>query len=126
MLEIFNKFGQYNPARKALRAFHLLGLFRQKEFIDAGQQIYPCGAGNFCWFREDFADCTEGNRPVIEICNPVGCANSVIDREEHGPYWRNVVTEGENLLAMNPKGEPYRARLISITRTAKKVVSDLG
>lgn len=105
------------------------GHFRKKmarELIEAGQRLYPCGASNFCWFREDSADCTEDAKPVVEICNPVGCANSVIEREEHGEYWQNIVTEGENLLAMKPKGGPYKARLISITRIAKKVVSDLG
>jgi hypothetical protein len=96
-----------------------------KEFVEAGQQIYPCGAGNFCWFRQQSADCTKGDRPVIESCNPLGCANSVIDRDEHGPFWRHVVTEGESLLALKPKAGPYRARLTSITRIAKKVVSDL-
>lgn len=105
------------------------GHFRKKmarEFLEAGQRIYPCGASNFCWFREDSADCTKGDKPIVEICNPVGCANSVIEREEHGEYWQNIVTEGETLLAMKPKGEPYKARLISLTRIAKKVVSDLG
>jgi integrase len=103
------------------------GHFRKKmarEFIEAGQRIYPCGASNFCWFREDSADCTKDDKPVVEICNPVGCANSVIEQEEHGEYWQNIVTEGENLLAMKPKGGPYKARLISITRIAKKIVSD--
>jgi hypothetical protein len=102
------------------------GHFRKKmarEFIEAGQRIYPCGASNFCWFREDSADCTRGDKPVVEICNPIGCANSVIEREEHMDYWQNIVTEGENLLAMKPKGGPYKARLISITRFAKKVPS---
>jgi integrase len=97
-----------------------------REFIEAGQRIYPCGASNFCWFREDSADCTKGDRPVVEICNSIGCANCVIEREEHGEYWQNIVTEGEALLAMKPKGGPYKARLISITRIAKKVVSDLA
>ncbi len=30
------------------------------------------------------------------------------------------MTEGETLLAMKPKGEPYKARLISLTRIAKR------
>lgn len=105
------------------------GHFRKKmirEFIDAGQQIYPCGASNFCWFRQDSADCTDGDKPIVEFCNPPGCANAVIDREEHGSYWQNIVTEGESLLAMKPKGGPYKARLVNITRIAKKIVSDLG
>jgi hypothetical protein len=97
-----------------------------REFIDSGQQIYPCGASNFCWFRQDSADCTDGDKPIVEFCNPPGCANAVIDREEHGPYWQNIVTEGESLLAMKPKGGPYKARLVNITRIAKKIVSDLG
>lgn len=104
---------------------HMRKTFAQ-EFIEAGQQIYPCGASNFCWFREDIADCTEGNKPIVEFCNPPGCANSIIEGEQHRAYWENVAAEGENLLAMKPKGGPYEARLVKITRIAKKIVSDLG
>jgi integrase len=104
------------------------GHFRKKmirEFIDAGQEIYVCGASNYCWFRPDSADCTKTHKPIIEFCNPVGCANSVIEREEHQSYWHNIATETENLLAIQPKGEPYKARLASIAKIAKKIISDL-
>jgi len=103
--------------------------FRKKmirEFIEAGQQIYPCGASNFCWFRQDSADCTNGDKPVVEFCNPPGCANAIIDPEEHGAYWQNILTEAESLLAMKPKGGPYEARLVKITRIARKIVSGIA
>lgn len=95
------------------------------EWVDAGQQIYPCGSGNVCWFREGSAMCTNGDRPVVEVCNPVGCANSVI-LPEHAPHWRSIEERAEELLRLNSPGEPYRQRLYTITKIAKKVRKDIS
>lgn len=94
------------------------------EWVEAGQQIYPCGLGNDCWFRAGYALCTQGDRPVVEICNS-SCPNCVI-RPEHGPYWESIETRAEELLRLNPKGEPYKQRLYNIVRIARKVRQDIS
>jgi hypothetical protein len=96
-----------------------------RDFIEAGQQLYPCGARNFCWFRQDSADCTKGNRPIVEVCNPIGCANAVIEKEEHLPYWQGIENDAQRLLNLQPNNGPYRARLVSIQRTARKICDSL-
>lgn len=95
------------------------------EWVAAGQQIYPCGPGNVCWFREGFAMCTKGDRPVVEICNPVGCTNSVV-LPEHVPHWRAIEERAEALLALEPPGEPYKQRLHTIAKIARKVREDVS
>lgn len=95
-----------------------------KEMIEAGQQVYPAGAGNFCWFQMDKALCTKSQGPVVERCNPVGCPNSVI-LPEHLPHWERIANDSSQILKLNPAGEPYRQRLVHIQRIGEKVVKDL-
>lgn len=95
------------------------------EWVAAGQQIYPCGPGNVCWFREGSAMCTEGDRPVVEICNPTGCPNSVV-LPEHASHWRSIKERAEELLRLDPPGEPYKQRLYTIVKIAKKVREDIS
>lgn len=94
------------------------------EWVAAGQQVYPCGVGNDCWFRPGYALCTQGDRPVVEACNPT-CPNCVIG-PEHESHWRSIETRAEELLRMNPAGEPYRQRLYNIVAIAKKVRRDIA
>jgi integrase len=95
------------------------------EWVAAGQQIYPCGPGNVCWFREGSAMCTKGDRPVVEICNPIGCNNSVV-LPEHAPHWRSIEERAEALLGLEPAGEPYKQRLYMIVKIAKRVREDIS
>lgn len=95
------------------------------DWITAGQQIYPGGAGNDCWFRAGLALCTQGDQPVVEICNAPACPNSVIT-PEHDSHWQSIEERAEGLLGLNPVGEPYRQHLYKIIRVAKNVRSDIA
>lgn len=94
------------------------------EMVAAGQQVYPCATGNFCWFRKGSALCTEGDRPVVERCNPVGCSNSAI-HPEHEPCWRENQEGAEKLLRYAPPGSPLSLRLHQIIRISKKIRRDI-
>ncbi len=40
------------------------------ELVEAGQRVYPCAASNYCWFHDGTALAREGDRPVLQRCNP--------------------------------------------------------
>lgn len=94
------------------------------ELIESGQQIYPCGMANHCWYRMETALCSQSDLPVLALCNPSSCANSIIGGE-HAEYWEGVEVKADQLLRLNPKGAPYRERLVKLKNIASRINKDL-
>jgi hypothetical protein len=95
-----------------------------RNLVEAGQQIYPCAASNYCWFRPESALCTHGNHPLLKRCNPGACTNSIITLE-HKPHWEKVQRDCEDLMELKPLAEPYQKALRDIHAVSSKILRDL-
>jgi integrase len=76
-----------------------------KDVHESGLIVVPCGDFTFCIFQKDSALCTNGNRPLVNLCNPFDCTNSYI-LPEHVPFYRGKLTyleEVYNELSENQK-----------------------
>ncbi len=96
-----------------------------RDLVESGQRIYPCAASNYCWFRPEFALCTQEDHPLLKRCNPGACSNSIITLE-HKPHWEKILSDCETLMKVKPKAEPYQRALRDIHAVSRKVLRGLS
>jgi integrase len=65
---------------------------------DSGMIVVPCGNFTYCVFEKELALCTKGERPMVNRCHPVECANSFI-LIEHVPAYRQKLASLEAMYA---------------------------
>jgi integrase len=73
--------------------------FRHEMIIplhESGMIISRCGTFTSCIFQPDGALCTDGDRPVVNLCNPYSCINSVI-LPENVPFHQEKLANAERL-----------------------------
>lgn len=81
--------------------------FRKKmigDIHESGMIVIPCGSFTYCIFTKDRAMCTNGERPILNKCNPYDCRNSYI-LPEHLPYYRSKFASVNALIKELPEGE---------------------
>ncbi len=61
---------------------------------DSGMIVIPCGSFTHCVFEKERALCTKGERPIVNRCHPVECANSFI-LIEHVPFYQRKLASLE-------------------------------
>jgi integrase len=61
---------------------------------DSGMIVIPCGSFTYCVFEKERALCTKGERPIVNRCHPVECANSFI-LIEHVPFYQRKLASLE-------------------------------
>jgi hypothetical protein len=61
---------------------------------DSGMMVIPCGSFTYCVFEKERALCTKGERPSVNRCHPVECANSFI-LIEHVPVYQQKLASLE-------------------------------
>jgi integrase len=96
-----------------------------RDLVESGQRIYPCAASNYCWFRPEFALCTQEDHPLLKRCNPGACTNSIITLE-HKPHWEKILSDCENLIELKPKAEPYQKAIRNIHTVSRKILQGLS
>ena len=96
-----------------------------RDLVESGQRIYPCAASNYCWFRPEFALCTQEDYPLLKRCNPGACTNSIITLE-HKPHWEKILSDCEDLMELKPKAEPYQRALRDIHAVSCKILRGLS
>ena len=70
---------------------------------DSGMIVIPCGGFTYCVFEKERALCTKGERPIVNRCHPVECANSFI-LIEHVPFYQRKLASLEATYANLSEG----------------------
>jgi integrase len=99
--------------------------FRQEMIVplhESGAVISRCGTFTNCIFQPDGALCTDGDSPVVNLCNPYSCINSVI-LPENVPFYREKLANAERLYnalseeaKCGPVGQFYQREIRMIRR----------
>jgi hypothetical protein len=96
-----------------------------RDLVESGQRIYPCAASNYCWFRPEFALCTQEDHPLLKRCNPGACTNSIITLE-HKPHWEKILSDCVDLMELKPRAEPYQRAIRNIHTVSRKILEGLS